>query len=222
MFIGHLGVGLALKSAEPRVNVGIYIFASLLLDILLGIFVLSGIERISVPPHYSQMHYLEFYFPYSHSLAAAIVWSLMLGGGAYGALKANAQRGHKVAVLLGLAVLLHWVCDWLEHPLLPLWIGDSGLPGPGLWNHLAVALALEVLLVTAGIVLYLRAARHIGTKARAGMVLLMALLSALAVVGQLMVTQAPAQSTVAASLLVQALVVCALVAWIDHAGTQAH
>lgn len=217
MFIGHLGVGLALKSAEPRVNVGTYIFASLLLDILLGIFVLSGIESITIPENYSQIHYLHFSFPYSHGLIAAIFWSLVLGGGSCMALKTNGTFVPKASVLLGLAVLFHWVCDWIEHPAqLPLLGNGSSMMGLGLWNHLAAALSLEVMLVIMGVLLYLRAAGNIGTKARAGMVLLMAVLSAVAIVGQSMVTQAPEQSAIAASMLLQALVVCGLATWIDR------
>ena len=217
MFIGHIGIGLALKSVEPKINVGTYIFASLLLDILLGLFVLMGIESITVPENYSQIHYLYFSFPYSHSLIAAVFWSLLLGGGSYMALRFNRRLALKVAVLLSMAVFFHWVCDWLEHPpQLPVFGNNSSMLGLGLWNNLAAALTVEMLLVIVGIVLYLRVTKNIGSKARIGMILLMTVLSGVAVMGQLMVAQVPEQIAVAVSMVAQALVVCGLVTWIDR------
>jgi len=44
MFVGHIGVGLALKKAEPKLNLGALIFASLFLDVLLGVFILIETE----------------------------------------------------------------------------------------------------------------------------------------------------------------------------------
>ena len=88
--------------------------------------------------------------------------------------------------------------------------------GLGLWNNLAAALTVEVLLVIAGIVLYLRVTKNIGSKARIGMILLMTVLSGVAVMGQLMVAQVPEQMAVAVSMVAQALVVCGLVTWIDR------
>jgi hypothetical protein len=42
MFAGHVGAALVLASVERRVNVGAFITAALLLDILLWILVLIG------------------------------------------------------------------------------------------------------------------------------------------------------------------------------------
>jgi hypothetical protein len=39
VFAGHIGAALALGRAEPRVNVGVFIAAGLLLDLLLLVFV---------------------------------------------------------------------------------------------------------------------------------------------------------------------------------------
>ena len=74
MFVGHLGVGLALKKIEPKINLGILFFASLFIDILLGLFILADLEQVMVPNAYSQLHYLHFSFPYSHSLFAVVIW----------------------------------------------------------------------------------------------------------------------------------------------------
>ena len=77
MFVGHLGVGLGLKKVEPEVNLGLLFFATLLLDFLLGIFVLMGIEQVHVPADYASLHYLMFTFPYSHGLLASLIWAAL-------------------------------------------------------------------------------------------------------------------------------------------------
>ena len=217
MFIGHLGVGLVLKSVEPRINVGLFLFASLFLDVLLGIFILLGIEQIIIPENYSNLHYLHFIFPYSHSLIAALFWSVTYCGLIYVIPNKDLSSKFKASVIMGLAVILHWVCDWIEHPpQLPILGNDSSMLGLGLWNNLEIALAAEILLVIIGTVLYFKISKYISSKARLGMVLLMTIISGVAVTGQLTVTQAPDQMAVAISIIIQALVVCGLATWIDQ------
>ena len=58
MGIGHVAVGLGLKSADRRLNVGFLIFAALFADFLLGWFTLAGWESYEVPPDYASKHYL--------------------------------------------------------------------------------------------------------------------------------------------------------------------
>jgi hypothetical protein len=42
MFAGRVGAALAIARAERRVNVGVFVVAALLLDLLLWVFVLLG------------------------------------------------------------------------------------------------------------------------------------------------------------------------------------
>jgi TRAP-type C4-dicarboxylate transport system permease small subunit len=49
MGIGHVALGLALKKSEPRLNVGILVFATLLADFLLGVFAFLGWEWAHIP-----------------------------------------------------------------------------------------------------------------------------------------------------------------------------
>ena len=42
MFAGHVGAALAIGRAERRVNIGVFITASLLLDLFLWLLVLLG------------------------------------------------------------------------------------------------------------------------------------------------------------------------------------
>src|SRR4051812_40195960 len=76
MFVGHLGAGLIAKAVEPRLRLSTTFAAAMLLDLVLWIFVLTGIEAATTPADYASHHYLLFNFPYSHSLVAAVVWSV--------------------------------------------------------------------------------------------------------------------------------------------------
>ena len=218
MFVGHIGVGMILRKAAPEINLGVLLLASLLLDMLLGIFVLVGWEQIVVPANYARLHYLNFIFPYSHSLVAAVGWSLVVMGASYGVWRSDPNRIRlRVSVAIAAAVLLHWVCDWLVHPpQLPLAGKGSAVVGAGLWNHLAWALLAEVLLVALGLTLYLRSVSHTSRIRRWGLTGFVCLLTLMAVVGQAMVTQAPQPTAVAVSLLLQTLVVCAVGGWLDR------
>ena len=81
MFAGHVGVGLAIGRAEPRVNVGLFVAAALLLDLVLWIFVLLGWESLSIPADFAHWHQPAYTFPYSHGLVACIGWSALAGAG---------------------------------------------------------------------------------------------------------------------------------------------
>ena len=75
MFAGHVGAALAIGRAERRVNVGAFVLAALLLDIVLWLFVLLGWESVTIPANFTSTHQPEFVFPYSHGLVASVVWS---------------------------------------------------------------------------------------------------------------------------------------------------
>ena len=72
------------------------------------------------------------------------------------------------AVWVGAAVFSHWVLDLLVHrPDLPLY-DDTMKVGLGLWNHPALALALEAVLLFGGMILYLRTTRPVNSIGRFG------------------------------------------------------
>jgi hypothetical protein len=56
----------------------------------------------------------------------------------------------------------------------------------------------------------------IGQSARWAIILLISLVTAIAVIGQLTITQAPEANALAISMIVQASVICGLAAWIDQ------
>ena len=217
MFVGHLGAGLALKKAAPKLNLGVLLLASLFLDLLLGFFILAGFEQVFAPENYSQLHYLNFSFPYSHSLLALVFWSLAGFAVPYTGWLGDISSKLKASFTISAAVIFHWFCDWLEHPSqLPVAGNNSSMLGLGLWNNLELALALEVILVILGTTIYLRTAKEISRKRRWGILVLMVLLTTIAVMGQATVTQVPGQREFAVSIVIQVIAVCGLTGWLDR------
>jgi hypothetical protein len=217
MFAGHLGVGLALKRVEPGLNVGALLLASLAPDLILGILALAGIERIIVPADYASRHYLRFVFPWSHSLLAALLLSALAFAAGALAWRGAARGRLPAAGALALAVALHWVGDWIEHPpQLPLAGAGSAMLGLGLWDRLPLAVGLETALAALGIALYLRATRSTGRPRRWGLVVLVAALTVVAALTQTGATQAPPPAALAWSWVIQIAVLTAAAAWLDR------
>jgi len=144
VFIGHYGVAFAVKRAERRIPLWVLFVAVQLVDVLWGVLVLLGVEKARITRDYRGSLPLDLYhMPYTHSLLAAILWSHL----AYAALRWFASNdgpfGRKMSLLVALAVLSHWILDWLVHrPDLPLY-DDAHKMGLALWNHPLAALALE-------------------------------------------------------------------------------
>src|SRR5216110_1016954 len=136
MFVGHYGVSFGAKKAEPAIPLWVLFIAVQLLDVLWAPFVLLGIEKVRIVPGFTATNPLDLYYmPYTHSLVAALVWSVAAAG-AYHLLRRSNPR---TSVLIGLAVLSHWILDFVVHrPDLPLY-DNSAKVGLGLWNHTAVA-----------------------------------------------------------------------------------
>jgi membrane-bound metal-dependent hydrolase YbcI (DUF457 family) len=211
MFIGHFGVAFAAKRVAPAVSVGTAIFAAEFLDAVWPLLVFAGVERVAIVPGITRMTPLDFvHYPWSHSLAMALVWSFAFGG-TYWLLRRSA-RG---AVVLGALVASHWVLDWIVHrPDLPLYPGDAAKYGLGLWNQPALELGVEALIIAAGIYLYLRATR---ARDRTGTWSFWALVVVLAVayLGATFGPPPPSAQAVAASSLIAYLMV-AWGWWIDR------
>jgi len=180
MFIGHYAVGFGLKKVEPKLSLGTLIFGATLLDILFGIFVLTGVEHARIVPGASAAAPFEFYdYPISHSAFGAAVWSFTgflvywLWPG-----KDRAQRIRPAAVF-ALAIFSHYVLDVISHtPDMPLLGSGSPKLGFSLWDSLPATIAVEVALFIVGIVLYLRARRDLRPSAKYGLAALIIILTA--------------------------------------------
>lgn len=156
MFIGHFAAALAAKKAAPRVSLGTMILSTSFIDLLWPLFLILGIENVRVDPGNTVVTPLDFYdYPYSHSLAGVVVWSILLGG-----IYFFLRKDRKAALIVGLGVLSHWILDLVTHrPDLPLLPGYETVVGLGLWNSLAGTLILEIGIFLGGVWLYLRSTK---------------------------------------------------------------
>jgi hypothetical protein len=163
MFVGHYGVSFAAKKAEPSIPLWVLFIAVQLLDVLWAPFILLGIEKVRIVPGITASNPLDLYYmPYTHSLVAAIGWSV-----AAAAVYSFVTRGvpKRAAAVVAIAVFSHWVLDFLVHrPDLPLY-DNTAKVGLGLWNLPAIALGLEAALLFGGMRIYFR----LGTARRTAM-----------------------------------------------------
>jgi hypothetical protein len=156
MLLGHYGAAFAGKRFAPRSSLGLLNFAGEFLDELWPILVLGGVEEVRVAADGMPANPLEFvYYPYSHSLAFAILWSVVIGGLYYAV-----RRYRRGAIVVGLLVLSHWILDLPMHrPDLPLWPGSSVKVGFGAWRSIPLTIVLELLVFGAGLIVYMRTTR---------------------------------------------------------------
>lgn len=193
MLAGHYGVALALKRAEPGINLGALFVAAQWVDIVWAILVLAGVERVAVEPGITAASPLNFlYYPYTHSLAAAFAWSAL----AFLATRI-VKGGNRTSLVMAAAVFSHFVLDLIAHrPDLPVASSSGPKLGLGLWYFPVAASIVESAIVVAGIRFYLRV-----PGARMGMVIFAVALLALTLFGQF-APPPPDSRTLAASALV--------------------
>jgi hypothetical protein len=76
-------------------------------------------------------------------------------------------RNSGSAAVVGLAVFSNFVLDWIEHPPETPLAGSSSMKvGLAMWDHLGIALGLELALVVIGLGLYLAAAQDVSRAGR--------------------------------------------------------
>jgi hypothetical protein len=154
MFVGHYGVSFAAKRAEASIPLWVLFLAVQLLDIVWAVLVLLGVEKVQIAPGAMASTAIGFdYAPYSHSLPSALVLACVASI-AYGAL--SRSGGMRASLIVGAAVLSHWVLDFVVHVGdLPL-IGNSMRVGLGLWTEPTYSLALDGVLLLGGLLWYQR------------------------------------------------------------------
>lgn len=152
MFIGHFAPAL-IAAARPRATgLGTLFVAAQLVDIGFAALLVPGVEAMRIEPGITAMNPMDLYhMPYTHSLLGAAIWA-----GLFGVLVWFASKRKEAAIGAALVVVSHWFIDLLVHiPDLTLY----GMPpklGLGLWNHPLIAMPLEILLVGAAFLYYLR------------------------------------------------------------------
>jgi membrane-bound metal-dependent hydrolase YbcI (DUF457 family) len=114
--------------------------ASQLVDIGWSAFIIGGVERASVDPALPGSTLVLEYMPWTHSLPAALVWSVA----AALLVKLLLRLPIWASAIVGLTVFSHWILDLLVHrPDLELWPGGERV-GLALWNYPAPEQAVEI------------------------------------------------------------------------------
>ena len=216
MFVGHVGAALAIGRAERRVNVGVYVTAALLLDLILWSFILLGWESVFIPADFGVTHQAKFEFPWSHGLLASIGWSALVGVVGFAALGRLQQARAAAAALISAAVMSHWLLDALVHaPELPVAGPHSMKLGLGLWTHLPLALLVEAGLAVVGLCLFIPNSGLSRLKATLLTVLTL-LLVGFTAAGMTVAPPPPSASIMAWSSLITLIAVCALFWWLGR------
>jgi hypothetical protein len=222
MFLGHYGVALAMKRAEPKVSLGVLFLATQLADLLWGCFLLIGWEHVRIVPDDNPLlNFVFIDYPISHSLLGMIVAGIGAAIVYYSWPTRDTTRHWQASAVVGLAVVSHYLLDVIVHdPDLPLAGNDSPKLGLGLWNHFGLSVALGLVLLAAGAAVYatLRSRRHPVRPARLAVVLILLLgVYAAAVLGP----PPPSATAVGVGDIAFLLVMTALGAWADKAASPA-
>jgi hypothetical protein len=127
MFLDHHAIGFAAKRFAPQASLGVLFAAPLLLDLIWPVFLFLGWERMRVDPGNTAFTPFAFdYYPYSHSLLAAVAWAIVFSGFCWAVTRYNAG-----AIVIFLSVISHWLLDVISHrPDMPLCTGERPPAGP--------------------------------------------------------------------------------------------
>jgi hypothetical protein len=179
MYFGHYGVGFGLKKFARGLSLGWLFLSVQFVDILAMTLLLLGIEVANVVPGFTATSSMEYvYFPYSHSLIAFLVWSFVF----YVVFRLvevkPGLKKSKIALVMALGVLSHFVLDFIVHtPDLSVFGDDSFLLGLGLWNyHPIINFVVEGAILLVGLFFYLRSTESSSFVGRYGVEFLVAVM----------------------------------------------
>jgi membrane-bound metal-dependent hydrolase YbcI (DUF457 family) len=154
MFVGHYSVAFAARSEKNKIPLWVLFIAVQFLDYIWATLVLLDIEKLRVLKGFTAGSMLDSYFhPYSHSLPTALIWSA-IAALVYKAIW-RTKASKSAAMIVGVAVVSHWILDFIAHPRdLPLYDNTMKV-GLGMWNYRGPEFALEIALLGVGIIIYL-------------------------------------------------------------------
>ncbi|RYD93086.1 MAG: hypothetical protein EOP61_24280 [Sphingomonadales bacterium] len=148
MFAGHYAAAFAAKAVEPRAPLWTLIAGAQLVDIGWAALVMTGIEHGRIDPTLPGSALVLEHMPFTHSLPAAIAWSLAAALLARYALRLV----WPAAIAIAAVVFSHWLLDLIVHrPDLELYPQGPKL-GFALWDLEVAEQAVEIgLIAIAGI-----------------------------------------------------------------------
>ena len=209
MFIGHYGFAYAAKTVAPNAPLAAYCLAVQALDVLFSVFVLSGIEHMEIVHNYTRYNSYRLYdMPITHSLVGSLGWAV-----AVGIVAALVRLPRRESLWLGLAVFSHFILDVPVHtPDLSIAGNHTARLGLGLWNNVALVLALELLMLLGGWALFTRSKRSDATFPKQRNRIFVGILVLLTIVTPFM-PDPPSTAAFAVQALVMYFVLAAASAW---------
>lgn len=153
MFMGHYGPAVwdtQRGRGEPLVPLWVGFLAVQFIDVIFALLAIAGVE--------GETRMIDgvplFTIPYSHSFITALGWSA-IGGLLFKLYRPKSgPKGFWVVFAL---VFSHWIFDLIVHrPDLPLWPGSEIELGFGIWNYPWPAYLLEMGLLLAAFIFWMR------------------------------------------------------------------
>lgn len=154
MVVGHAAAALILKPKDNSLPLWALCVAALLTDLVAMVLVLFGVEHMEPTPGLSAVNSMDMYLPYTHSLILTPLW--MLGGAMlFKALRPQTSRRN--LIIIAVAVASHWILDFISHiPDLPVFMGREPVVGMGLWKNAKATIAVEAVMLAAGLLIFWR------------------------------------------------------------------
>lgn len=154
---GHFGFAAMVKSREPTAPLWGLMLATVWLDVIFVPLFVLHVETVQpVHPGYGGS---IIHADYTHSIVGMILISAVLG------LVFLPKWGRRVATVITLVAMSHWVLDLIVHrpdmPVLPGNVGSLPRLGFGLWTEPKIAAVIELALVVTGALMYWRAAKQV-------------------------------------------------------------
>jgi hypothetical protein len=154
MLVGHLAAGLAGKLASPKTSLGTLVLAALAADLLWCVFLLVGLEHVTVTERGATLmrSVVVSDISYSHSLLMNVLWGTILSAFYFW------RRRDDIGAWVVFGVLIsHWLLDVISHhPDMPIAPRGKEVFGLGLWNSIPATLLIEGGLWLLAVLLYAR------------------------------------------------------------------
>ncbi len=212
MFIGHFGLSLGAKKIAPQVSLGTLFIATQFVDILWPFLLVMDIEQVAITPGHTKMNAFEFlHYPYTHSLLMGVVWGVVVG-----LIYRLIQKDTRGAVVVGLAVLSHWLLDVIVHTADLPWtpFGNTKV-GLWLWNHVAITLVREGVLCLGVLYFYTSATKAKNRKGSLGLWALAGLLVLVSIANLVGPPPAGPLMTLFVSFTLLMSIIIGLAYWVD-------
>jgi hypothetical protein len=168
MFVGHYAAAFAAKAVEPKAPMWTLAAGCQLIDFGWAAFIMTGIEHANSDPSLPGSPYILYDMPWTHSLPAALAWSV----GAALLVKLLLRSNIGASALVGLVVFSHWILDFIVHrPDLLLYPGGEKV-GLAFWNYPVAEEALEIGLIAVCGGIWIAARKSLGRTAWPALVLM--------------------------------------------------